>query len=107
MSNIALPTDLQQVMSDKIKEIIFGLLPDSAIEAKVREELDAFFESPSVPFTVHPRSSSYGSTGPLNMEVSPLHLVSPISQVVETRACLLPPTIGASNDQSRRTFPVV
>lgn len=75
-SSLTLSADLQRAMVDKVREVIFGSLPDNVLERKILEEFNAFFDSPTDPFTVHCSNGSYSSSPTKTyMNVSPFRLI--------------------------------
>lgn len=60
-TSVVLPENLAKAMGDKVKEAIFGLLPEEVIQQKIQEEFKAFFESPTSPFHVSLQRNNYGS----------------------------------------------
>lgn len=72
MSQVALPNEIQTKMTEKVREVIFDMIPEEKVNALIAQELAAFFEVES-DFTF--LSGSYQSSEKLVMKATPLRVL--------------------------------
>lgn len=72
MSQVALPNEIQTKMTEKVREVIFDMIPEEKVNALIAQELAAFFEVES-DFTF--LSGGYQSSEKLVMKATPLRVL--------------------------------